>query len=86
VAKASSRVHTTENGQIKGKLAYMAPEQLKNEELDRRVDIFAMGIVLWELLAGQRLFARNEPGAIVAAVLTGDVRPPNELRPRSARI
>jgi serine/threonine-protein kinase len=81
VAKASSRVHTTENGQIKGKLAYMAPEQLKNEELDRRVDIFAMGIVLWELLAGQRLFARNEPGAIVAAVLTGDVRPPNELRP-----
>lgn len=81
VAKASSRVHTTENGQIKGKLSYMAPEQLQNLEVDRRCDVFATGVVLWELLCGKRLFARNDPGATVAAVLSGQVPPPRQLRP-----
>ena len=81
VAKAASRVNTTENGEIKGKIAYMAPEQLNNGELDRRVDVFAAGIVLWELLTGQRLFARGDPGAVVGAVLQGGVKPPSELRP-----
>jgi eukaryotic-like serine/threonine-protein kinase len=81
VAKAASRLHTTENGQIKGKLSYMAPEQLRGADLDRRVDVFAAGIVLWELLAGQRLFARGDPGATVTAVLAGDVKPPSKFRP-----
>jgi eukaryotic-like serine/threonine-protein kinase len=81
VAKAASRVHTTENGQIKGKLSYMAPEQLRGADLDRRVDVFAAGIVLWELLAGQRLFARSDPGATVTAVLAGDIKPPSQFRP-----
>jgi serine/threonine-protein kinase len=81
VAKAASRVHTTENGQIKGKLSYMAPEQLRGADLDRRVDVFAAGIVLWELLTGQRLFARNDPGATVAAVLNGEIKPPSQFRP-----
>jgi eukaryotic-like serine/threonine-protein kinase len=81
VAKAASRVHTTENGQIKGKLSYMAPEQLRGADLDRRVDVFAAGIVLWELLAGERLFARSDPGATVTAVLAGEVKPPSQFRP-----
>jgi len=81
VAKAASRVHTTENGQIKGKLSYMAPEQLRGADIDRRVDVFAAGIVLWELLAGQRLFARSDPGATVTAVLTGQIPPPSRFRP-----
>jgi hypothetical protein len=81
VAKAASRVHTTENGQIKGKLSYMAPEQLRGANLDRRVDIFAAGIVLWELLAGERLFARGDPGATVTAVLTGEIKLPSQFRP-----
>jgi serine/threonine-protein kinase len=59
----------------------MAPEQLRNHAIDRRVDVFAMGIVLWEMLTGQRLFARGDTGAIVGAVLMGDVRAPSELRP-----
>ncbi len=80
VAKAASRVHTTENGQIKGKLSYMAPEQLRGAPLDRRVDVFAAGIVLWELLAGQRLFARSDPGATVTAVLGGDIKAPSQFR------
>ena len=81
VAKAASRVHTTENGQIKGKLTYMAPEQLRGADLDRRVDVFAAGIVLWELITGQRLFARGDPGATVTAVLSGFVKPPSTHRP-----
>jgi serine/threonine protein kinase len=48
VAKAAGRLHTTEEGQIKGKLAYMAPEQLTMARLDRRVDVFAAAAVLWE--------------------------------------
>jgi len=80
VAKAASRVHTTENGQIKGKLTYMAPEQLRGAEIDRRVDVFAAGIVLWELITGQRLFARGDPGATVTAVLSGFVKPPSVHR------
>ena len=81
VAKAASRVHTTENGQIKGKLTYMAPEQLRGADLDRRVDVFAAGIVLWELITGQRLFARGDPGATVTAVLSGEIPYPSSHRP-----
>ncbi len=56
VARAASRLSTTRSGQLKGKLAYMAPEQARGTELDRRADVFAMGAVMWELLAGKRLF------------------------------
>ena len=61
VARASSRLSATRSGQLKGKLAYMAPEQARGGDLDRRADVFAMGIVLWEALSGRRLFkAENE--------------------------
>ncbi len=56
VARAASRLSTTRSGQLKGKLAYMAPEQAKGAAVDRRADVFAMGIVLWETLAFKRLF------------------------------
>ena len=56
IAKAGSRLTQTRDGQLKGKISYMAPEQTRRQELDRRVDLFAMGIVIWELLAGRRLF------------------------------
>ncbi len=56
VARAASRLSSTRSGQLKGKLAYMAPEQAKGGNLDRRADIFAMGIVAWEALAFRRLF------------------------------
>jgi serine/threonine-protein kinase len=58
----------------------MAPEQLRGADLDRRVDVFAAGIVLWELITGQRLFARGDPGATVTAVLSGFVKPPSTHR------
>jgi predicted Zn finger-like uncharacterized protein len=55
IAKAATRITQTRPGMIKGKFAYMAPEQLKGES-DHRADLFAMGVTLWETLAGVRLF------------------------------
>ena len=56
VARAATRLSSTRSGQLKGKLAYMAPEQARGGNIDRRADIFAMGTVLWEVLADKRLF------------------------------
>jgi serine/threonine-protein kinase len=62
IARASSRLAVTRAGQLKGKIAYMAPEQARSEKLDRRADVFALGICLWELLARQRLFKADGEG------------------------
>jgi serine/threonine-protein kinase len=56
VARAATRLSSTRSGQLKGKLAYMAPEQARGGVIDRRADVFAVGTVLWEVLADKRLF------------------------------
>jgi eukaryotic-like serine/threonine-protein kinase len=81
VAKASWRSTSTRDGQIKGKLSYMAPEQLNGSEVDRRVDVYAAGIVLWEALTGARLFEGDNPGRLTAAVLAGVREPPSARAP-----
>jgi len=87
VAKAAGRVQTTRDGQIKGKLAYMPPEQLRGANVSRATDIYSAGVVLWELVTGQRLFAGDNEGVVVAKVLQGDVASPLELlRRKGARI
>ena len=55
IAKAAWRAHVTEHGQLKGKPGYMSPEQLISGKVDRRTDVYAAGIVLWELLVGRKL-------------------------------
>ncbi len=70
IAKAAARITGTTPGQVKGKLAYMAPEQARGKELDHRVDIFAIGAVLWEMLTGQRLFKRQKDNETIDALLT----------------
>jgi len=61
IATAEDRLHHTETGMLKGKFAYMSPEQLAMKDLDARSDVFALGTVFWELLTGQRLFHRDAP-------------------------
>lgn len=60
IAKAASQTSRTATGIIKGKLGYLAPEQLRFEEPDRRSDLFALGVVLFELLAGRRLYKNTD--------------------------
>jgi serine/threonine-protein kinase len=56
VARAATRLSSTRSGQLKGKLAYMAPEQARGGVIDRRADLFSVGTVLWESIADKRLF------------------------------
>jgi serine/threonine-protein kinase len=79
IAKARGRLSTTRGGQLKGKLAYMAPEQVLCGDVTRRTDVFAAGVVLWEALAGQRLFDGGDEGALIGAVLEKPIPPPSAL-------
>jgi serine/threonine-protein kinase len=79
VAKAAMRAQATRDGQMKGKLSYMSPEQLNSREVDRRTDVFAAGIVAWECLVGRRLFAGSDPGEVLAKVLTLDIPSPRDV-------
>jgi eukaryotic-like serine/threonine-protein kinase len=79
VAKAAARATSTRDGQMKGKVAYMAPEQLRGKGVDRRTDVFAAGIVLWETLTGRRLFDGDDPGEVLTKLLEAEIHPPSSL-------
>jgi tRNA A-37 threonylcarbamoyl transferase component Bud32 len=71
----------TAPGTLKGKFAYMSPEQARGEPVDARTDVFALGIVLWELLTGGRLFEGSNELAILRAVQGSEIAPPARLNP-----
>ena len=77
IAKAASRMQSTRDGQMKGKLAYMAPEQILRHGVDCRTDVYAAGVVLWECLAGRRLHQGGDVGGIMAAVVDSRPEPPS---------
>jgi serine/threonine-protein kinase len=82
VARATSKLSTTRTGQLKGKLAYMAPEQAKgHKDIDRRADIFAAGIVLWEVLACRRLFKGDGEADTLNRVLNDPIAPVRSAAP-----
>jgi serine/threonine-protein kinase len=81
VAKATSRLQTTHVGQVKGKFAYMAPEQLSLAPIDARTDLFAVGVVLWEILTCRPLFDSTDLGAVARRVAGGSVEPPSVHAP-----
>lgn len=75
IAKAAGQGHHTKTGTLKGKLAYMPPEQLSAKPLDRRVDIFALGIVLYELVTGDKPFDSSSEVSIMRAILYEPLTP-----------
>jgi hypothetical protein len=82
VARATSKLSTTRTGQLKGKLAYMAPEQAKGaKDIDRRADIFAAGVVLWEVLACRRLFKGDGEADTLNRVLHEPIPPVRSAAP-----
>jgi serine/threonine-protein kinase len=79
VAKAAMRSQSTRDGQMKGKLSYMSPEQLNGKPVDRRTDLFAAGVVLWEALTGRRLFDGADAGEIFAKLLASEIARPSTI-------
>jgi serine/threonine protein kinase len=68
-------VHRTEPGHVVGTVAYMSPEQVREEVADARSDIFAVGVILYEMLAGQRPFRKKSSAETMAAILHEDPEP-----------
>ena len=81
IAKAADRTAHTEVGQLKGKFEYMAPEQCRGKAIDRRCDVFALGIVLYELLTRRRLFKRDSKLGVLEAVCREMPVPPSQVVP-----
>ena len=70
IAKATTQESNTRTGTIKGKFAYIAPEQARGEQVDARADVWSMGVTMWEVLAGRRLFRRGSEVAVLQATLS----------------
>jgi serine/threonine-protein kinase len=82
VAKARGQVHApTQTGEVKGKIAYMAPEQVTTKDIDRRADVFALGCVLYESTVGQRPFSGGDALATLYALLEQPLIPPSQRLP-----
>jgi serine/threonine-protein kinase len=81
VAKASGRLQLTRSGQIKGKFAYMAPEQLEGGDLDRRADVYAASVVLWECLTNRRLFRGESEADVFRDAMLARVVAPGKVAP-----
>jgi len=81
IARAVMRSTQTQAGQLKGKVAYVSPEQAKGKALDRRSDVFSLGVVAWECLTGRSLFNTGDPIETLDRVKDLHIPNPKELRP-----
>jgi serine/threonine-protein kinase len=78
VARAESRMSSTRTGDAKGKVSYMAPEQAAQKEMDRRVDLYAAGLVFWELLVGRRLLRGDNDMVIMHQIFHANHPTPHD--------
>jgi len=82
IAKAAGRIASTQDkNTVKGKLRYLSPEQIHRGGVDRRTDVFAAGIVLWETLAGQSLFQGDTDAEVIGQLLNQPIEAPSHFRP-----
>jgi eukaryotic-like serine/threonine-protein kinase len=72
IAKAVTQAHRTKTGTVKGKLSYMSPEQLRAQPVDRRADIYSLGVTLYELVSGQKPFNANNELVLIESILKQD--------------
>ena len=82
IAKAAARSTRTQAGTVKGKCAYMSPEQARGKDIDGRSDVFALGIVMWETLAQQRLFLGDSEFETLSNVLKKQITPLSAINPK----
>ena len=81
IAKALSQSAETKAGVLKGKVAYMAPEQARGDKVDRRADIFSVGVMIWEALAGRRMFKGLTDVVIIQKIVNGQLPSPRSVKP-----
>gem|GEM_PF-763700 len=81
VAKAENRASETRSGTVKGKISYLSPEQCRGASVDRRSDLFSLGIVFWEMLTTERLYRRASDFENMHAIVTEPPPPPSTRRP-----
>jgi len=81
IAKARGRLGRTQVGMVKGTSGYMSPEQVQNTALDGRSDLFSVGVMLHEMLCGQRLFNGPHEAAVMLQIVEGDIPAPRSINP-----
>jgi serine/threonine-protein kinase len=86
IAKSTQQQQVTEHGIVKGKLAYLSPEQSRRDTLDNRSDLFSLGIVLYEMVSGRHPFEREDLTSVVHAIRSEPVVPLAELNPAWAAL
>lgn len=82
IAKPTTQPGQTRTGVIKGKLAYMAPEQLRGAAVDRRADVWSAGVTFWEMLAGRRPYQTDDEARLILDVSAGQIASLSGVRPR----
>ena len=81
IARSAMQLARSRAGEVRGKLGYMAPEQLAGLDVDARTDLFALGVLLWEMLVGRRLWQRGSPDATAYAIHQQGASPPSQEVP-----
>jgi len=81
IAVTRDRSSTTRVGEVKGKIAYLAPEQVRGQPIDRRVDVWAMGVMIWQLCARRWLFKGSDPRETFDRLLGQEIRPLSSVAP-----